>query len=351
MKSDSYPLPEQVRDLPAAVQRAITAIGVDQPYDWQLKPEVHAADLGPDARLLQEILRRPRLASMVAAYGAADKDAGAAQSCYRRLARLSAWTGFGGASLGALALAAAGVLPPGGALVIAAMLQAVLVLISIGASIAISRTGQRDVWLAKRAEAESVRALLFYEIVSARAEDNARDHELLPLQLEYFRRYQMDVQCLFFRMRGERHAAAVRRKRRWNVFLFLLVAAGALANFWAIGLAGPLAFHEPLPPGDAMQRALLALGIIAVAMQSFLAASAQISRGERNARRFLAIASNLDILAGRPLDEARHAAASAAAPEERSRAREDVLALVALVQEQISAEHSEWLVLRKLAPR
>ncbi len=99
------------------------------------------------------------------------------------------------------------------------------------------------------------------------------------------------------------------------------------------------------------QRIFLGLGIIAASLQGLLAAFAVISLDERNAARYRTTAENLDALAGRPLDEARAAAASLKdAPEKAESAREQVLAFAALVQSQISSEHREWIALRKVAP-
>jgi hypothetical protein len=99
------------------------------------------------------------------------------------------------------------------------------------------------------------------------------------------------------------------------------------------------------------QRIFLGLGIMAASLQGLLAALAVMSLDERNAARYRATADNLDALAGRPLDEARAAAATLEdAPETATDAREKVLAFAALVQSQISSEHREWIALRKVAP-
>ena len=99
------------------------------------------------------------------------------------------------------------------------------------------------------------------------------------------------------------------------------------------------------------QRIFLGSGIIAASLQGLLSAFAVMSLDERNASRYRTTADNLDALAGRPLEEARAAAAALNdAPEKAESAREEVLAFAALVQSQISSEHREWIALRKVAP-
>jgi hypothetical protein len=59
---------------------------------------------------------------------------------------------------------------------------------------------------------------------------------LLPLQMEYFRRYQLDVQRSYYQARGREHARAVRRSAWWRVGAPGLVIAAAvpliLNRFW-----------------------------------------------------------------------------------------------------------------------
>jgi len=66
-----------------------------------------------------------------------------------------------------------------------------------------------------------------------------------------------------------------------------------------------------------------------------------INQDERNAARYAATHQNLEALADRPLEEARSAAAADDA--------NDLQAFVALVQEQISSEHRQWVDLRAVA--
>jgi hypothetical protein len=240
----------------------------------------------------------------------------------------------------------------GGLLPIATAVQAVLLLVSLGSSLLIGSLQPFEAWMLKRAEAENARASLFNEVVSAHATAEADERVLLPLQLEYFRRYQLDVQRLYYSERGAQHAAAARRAWWWRLIAFLLVVAAAFPVAWSIQGWVALPFSDSLlDRTETLQRLFLGLGIVAAAMQGLLAALAVMSLDERNAARYRSTAENLDALADRPLAEARAAAAAGSEGVETTQtARESVLAFVALTQEQISAEHREWIALRKLAP-
>jgi arylsulfatase A-like enzyme len=171
---------------------------------------------------------------------------------------------------------------------------------------------------------------------------------LLPLQLEFFRRHQLDVQRKYYHERGKQHARAVWRASavRWLATLLVVMAAmpfiatffGFDVGSWFATMGLPVWGREL----DFQQRFFLALSTSGAALQGWLAAMGLMNQDERNANRYAATASNLDALAERPLDEARVAAA-----------RDDsasVRTFIALAQEQISSEHREWVDLRSIAP-
>ncbi len=342
----------------SVTQRAIAAIGIDAPTDWELKPETHAAKLGPEAEPLKQILLKPSIKDIVAAYRKADDAAKHAQRIYKGLARLAAWTGFGAALIGAFVLMLALLFPVKVAITAAALVQAALLLISFGSSLIIGSLKPFETWMLRRAEAENARLMLFNHVIAEPQQSSSGTMPLLPLQLEYFRRYQLDVQRLYYRGRGERHAAAARRAWWWRLIALLLVVLAAVPLIWSVqGSAWMPTFLVDLADRmpartEIAQRVFLGLGIIAAALQGLLASLAVTSLDERNAARYRSTFDNLDMLSEEPLEEARAAAAAVAtdADEAARSARDTVLAFVALVQDQISSEHREWIALRKVAP-
>lgn len=341
----------------SVMQRAELLVGAGKPDSWLIDPKRDANDLKPEAAALRRILLEPDIGEIVAAFHACDAAAGRAQRSYKRLARIAAWTGFGAALIGSLVLMLIHLQPPAIVTTAAAAAQAIMLLVSLGTSLIIGSKRPFEAWMLKRADAENARGTLFDRIMAAR-EPRAPDAvPLLALQLEYLRRHLLDVERNYYRERGEQHAAAARAAWWWRLIAFVLIAVAAFPLIWTIQgatwLPAPIAGLVSQMPdrSEEAQRVFLGLGIIAASLQGLLASFAVMSLDDRNAARYRTTADNLDALAGPPLAEARAAAASTATDGEAAeRAREQVLAFVALVQSQISSEHREWIALRKVAP-
>ena len=219
---------------------------------------------------------------------------------------------------------------------------------SILASLWLGWSKPFEIWMQRRAEAETQRIRYFRRV--AETDEAVREGELplLPLQLEYFRRFQLDVQRLYYDKRGRQHRAAVMRRHIWRGFALLLIVAAGLPVLWTLqGKDWMPASISPflvgmLPKTELAQRIFLSLGLVGGALQGLLAAYALMSYDERNGARYRDTWQNLEALSTRPLDEARNAAAQGN--------RERVLVLVALIHEQISSEHREWVSLRAVSP-
>jgi hypothetical protein len=91
-----------------------------------------------------------------------------------------------------------------------------------------------------------------------------------------------------------------------------------------------------------ISRAVLAIGIAASALLGATASRSLMDLDERNASRYLTTAANLDYVA-EGLDAIRE---RAAAGDEAS-----VHSFVARIQDMVSSEHREWVVLREVVPR
>ena len=329
---------------------AIEAVGPDQPNDWELRPENHIAALNDPvaAASLVQRLRGPDLAPIVQQYVSANREAIAAQATYKRCARLSAL-----GSLLAVIIASIMLLPRIGgisdeAVTIAAVAQFLLLVLSFLASLWLAWRRPHDTWMRKRADAELARIHLFRQVTTANGASQATGLPVLPLQLEYFRRFHLDIQRLYYGERGEQHRRAVRRRFVWRCIALILIIAAALPIVWTVqgkdwipSWVGQWFGHLP-PKGELAQRLFLCLGLIGGALQGFLAAYALMSYDDRNSARYGETKENLDDLAARPLDEAREAAAAGDASR--------VYGFYALVEEQVSSEHREWTAIRQLVP-
>jgi hypothetical protein len=334
----------------ALSKAAIEAVGPDQPTDWELRPDKHIAALKDAAAAapLVRLLESPDLVPIVDQYVASNRAAVLAQATYKRWARLSAL-----ASLLAVAIASIMLLPRVGGIddatvTIAAVLQFLLLALSFLASLWLAWRRPYDAWMRKRADAETARIQLFRQVTMADVSGQLSGLPPLPLQLEYFRRFHLDIQRLYYRERGDQHARAVRRRFVWRCAALVLIVLATLPIVWTVQEKDWIPawlgqWLTLLPPkAEFAQRLFLCFGLIGGALQGFLAAYAIMSNDERNSARYRETRGNLDDLAARPLAEARQAAAAG----DRSR----VYAFYALVEEQVSSEHREWTAIRQLVP-
>ena len=327
---------------------AIKAVGAEGAMDWDLKPETHAASLPEAAGPLKRILESATLKDIISTYNESDQNAKSAQTRYKRLARIAALTSFAAVVLGGLLLLPRHAPVPAYILTTASIIQVSLLICSFVSSLTLAFAKPFNAWMHARAKAETARIGLFNAVLAADEQPRAGELERLPLQLEYLRRYQLDVQRAYYKMRGTQHARAVKRAGYLRVFGIILVAVAAvpvvlkvIGPEWTPGFLEPVTAYFSSSP-QAAQRIVLALSVIGGALQGVLAAYGLMSQDERNAARYLDTSQNLEDLAGRPLDEAR-AAASA-------NDRESVLAFAALLHDQISSEHREWIALRSVVP-
>jgi hypothetical protein len=170
-----------------------------------------------------------------------------------------------------------------------------------------------ETWMTRRAAAETLR-LKYFELVT-----QAEGPPLLAL--EYFRRYQLEVQLAYYRNRSREHkleADKLLTRGSWAV----------LAGCVATGVAGLLGAVDP--------RWVAAAGVAAMAAAFSALASAQEALGQdrRNAERYARTLEALEGLSAR-LDEVRSASAAGE--------REPLRQFVAAVHEQLSLEHRQWL--------
>lgn len=329
---------------------AIDAIGAEPPSGAKLEPKSHVSTLRNQLKAapLVRILQRPEFDQLCDAYETADREALAAQTRYKRAARLAAVASFLAILIASvMLLLRPGVLPPMVASTVLGAQFACLV-VSILASLWLGWRRPYDSWMQHRAEAETQRIRLFRRIVETDEDVHSGELPVLPLQLEYFRRFQLDVQRIYYNSRGLQHRAAVTRGLIWRGVALVLIVAAALPVLWTLqgkewlpAAISPWLASMP-PQTELAQRAFLCLGLVGGALQGLLAAYALMSYDERNAARYRDTWQNLEALSTRPLDEARNAAVLGQ--------HDRVLAFVALCHEQISSEHREWVSLRSVAP-
>lgn len=313
--------------------QAIQAIGKQAPDDWLLAPEDHAGTLPAEAGPLQRILESTALDAVMRRFRHADEDAGRHQAEFKRFGRAEAWLTAVAAILGALVLWASSALAQepgwekfaGVAATVLVVLQAVAVGGAALSKFRLKSGGPFEKWMLWRTEAESARIDFFEAVCGLRQTAVPQTVEpgelpLLPLQLEYFRRYQLEVQINYYRGRGRQHEEAASR---------LLGFGGAVAFIGALLAtlaAGVAKVGSPV-------EVLAALGVITPALMAAHNSLANLGQDERNAVRYRTTLLHL-LRRLEELDAARRDALRGD--------RERVHEFIRRANSVISVEHSQW---------
>ncbi len=297
---------------------AEAAIGPSDGDDYVVAPTTHAQLYRARAPELARLLQRSATRIAAEEFERADGIAVESQRSFKRAA--------GQANLAALVTAWASA-----AVLLAALLGAPgLVLLGLGTAGALTgatgafltqRLRQQHLlqrWMTARADAETYRHSYFEQVVMAAPADPA----VALLQLEYFRRYQLDMQVRYCDQRQRQHRRAADRT----------ITYAAAAGFFAAlstGLAGLLGAGE-----GADWAGLAALGIIGTSIAAYAAVREAIGQDARNAERFEQTRVALRDLAAR-LDDVREAVAAGHV--------EPLHEFVAAVHEHLALEHRQWL--------
>jgi hypothetical protein len=314
-------------------QRAIDAIGTSSSDDWILEPQNHAKTLPAEARLLREVLEDPELQAIIRTYNRYDEDANRAQRRYKFQAKGAAIASF-------LAIVALPIyfFMPDEAMNIVYFAQAALALLAAGLWLASSKGAFRR-WVQSRAWAEYARINLFKAVLQ-KEESHLKGNEipLLPLQLEYFRRYLLDSQRIYYGKRGEYFIRARSGSKRWATVVF---AISALPILWEtqerVHIRALDNLIATLPPKHIMRDIFLGVAILAVGLEFLRTAYAAVSDNYRNAWLYPKTGDKLDALSKEPLKEAR---ANALKNDKGA-----VMQFAESVEKELVAEQHKWIAM------
>lgn len=172
-----------------------------------------------------------------------------------------------------------------------------------------------ETWMAARARAETQRIAYFDTIIhqSTRLNDTGR-----LLALEYFLRYQFDVQKAFYATRSRDHRASANKT-------VTIGATGAVVATIASASGIPISTDVNW---------LAAISVIGAAIGAYAIGREQMTQDRRNAERYKRISDALTMLS-RKLDDVRVLA--------QRGENTAVQTFVTAVNEQISNEHRQWL--------
>jgi hypothetical protein len=306
------------------INKAYEVIGKGQPDDYILDPKGHAKWLAGNAPVLAAILERPQLTVSIEQYEQNDADAKAAQALFKATAQRADLAVFVAVCLSAALLVAQTLAPPNIAKPLMIGMSGCAVICGALASMWLFKVREGAMlenWMTARAAAEARRLSYFGSVTSAQSTSDSAI-PLPLLQVEYFRRYQLELQRAFFRKRSRDFQQAASRILGLSAFAVLL---GSLASGLGGGLGGVL---------GGPWVSIAALGTVAAGLSSFAASREGLGQNRRNAERYKKTLAALDDLTSK-LDDVRNAAATGA--------HEPVQAFVAAIHEQLLLEHQQWL--------
>ena len=274
-------------------ERAVAAISRDdEGADWQLRPKEHAEGLPPEAGALKRVLERDELKQLITQFHEADAAANKAQTSYKRIGNWGLWAATIATIVGAVFLFPAESWLKDPARTVVSVVQVAFLVIAFCTAYWLAMKRPFNAWMQKRAEAEIARVDLFNRIVRADEVVQGDDMPLLPLKLEYFRRYQLDVQQRYYQGRGKQHEDRSWRNNRllklsrWItsavVILGVLVVLEALKAWELISLEWLVSLPDLLRAPQ-INRVMLALGVIASAFYGLGISRSLMDLDERNA--------------------------------------------------------------------
>jgi SMODS and SLOG-associating 2TM effector domain 1 len=305
------------------MEHAKAAIGAGQTDDGVLSPTGHAAALESKAPALCKILRGSQPSTAGREYERKDSDAIKAQLLFKKIAGKANWAVFVTACLSAAMLVAAS---------LAGKSHGIFIILgccgivsgSLGSMwlFEIRQGNLFQAWMNRRARAEAERVKYFELVTLAAGNSEPSEVPVLLLQLEYFRRYQLEVQRRYYGKRSHDHQRAADRMLTLSAYA---AGFGALATGFAGILGGVLGPRWACLAGFAT---------VASALSAFASTNETLGQHRRNEELYDKTNDALAELEGK-LDEVR----AAAAKDDR----ESVKQFVSAVHEQLSIEHKQWL--------
>jgi hypothetical protein len=310
--------------------KAADLLGAPSADDWKLDPSAHAENLTPQAAPLQRILEKELIKEIIDRYDRHNAAAAEYQNTYKTFGRAEIYLGTAAAILGAIILSMADSTDPAplfdyfrGTLL---FVQIVCASGVVGLKYLLQHRQPFAKWNETRSIAETARIELFETVcglTERRWEKVQKDggFPLLPLQLEYFVRYQLEVQLIYYDRRGKQHRKAASR----------YIGFGAAVTFFAALAAAIIGVSQNIGDGvSVVSMAALVAPILLMAQTNL----SRLNQDERNGARYAITFAHLSKLRGELLDDARDAAVAGNA--------ELVHAFIRAVDGVISVEHSEW---------
>jgi hypothetical protein len=305
------------------IQLAQDIIGTAGKDDYQIAPTTHATTFASQAPELAAILRTSGVGLAARDYEAKDSEANDAETEFKRIFDRSNLSVFL-TSIMIVFVLATGVLNPANAKI---LLVTFGLLSFLGGSIAsyylnVLKQGKLlDNWMSNRARAEAARLDYFMSIAKAAPLANLGNAFEL-IKLEYFRRFQLDVQLNYFSSASKKQAIAARKALKWSS----IAVAGAGTITALAGFTGGY-----INPKFA---ALATLGTLFAGLSTYATTREDVYHNQRNAERYCRTEEALIEIYKR-IDDVRRAVLTDG--------QKPLLDFIGAVHEQLLAEHKQWL--------
>ncbi len=297
---------------------AVSIIGENKQNDYILSPGNHAATYAKAAPEFSQLLSSASLKTIVGSYEESDGRAIATQNKFVKAARFANLAVLAAATLSGLVMAMEILKPTFPAFTwfnpFIGIAAAIFGALGGGALYRVREGKLLERWMSARATAETARLNYFSKLAELGGVEKHRP--LLPLILQYFRRYQLDVQTSYYRIRREDHEKSAETSNWFGVAGTVLAALAAVA-----AASGPLA-------------AFGVLGVVGAALIAYSVAREQINQDQRNAERYGRTLEGLRILTSKMDNVVAAAGAGNALP---------VREFVRAINDQLSLEHRQWL--------
>lgn len=308
------------------IEKAKSAIGEDMLDDYKITPTDFPDNLEKSAPEISTILKHSSFQEKARRYEQHDVLAISSQTKFKKFSHQTTWTICCAAIAGSLlaGLAAANLKSND---LLTSILFMLGLISTIGGGFAVYRLHQikseklLERWMAARAKAETERLGYFNALSRHLIKDYQTDIYLHLLFVCMFKRYQLEVQRLYYNSRSGDHRRSLEKTSIIGAIAALCLALGS----GVLGMIG--AFLSYLLP-------FAALGTIGAAISAVASRRENLNQDERNAERYSRTADILSKIAE------RHDDVLAVVNEGKN--PEIIIEYVDAVNDQLSLEHRQW---------
>jgi len=310
------------------IDNAKEIVGDGKDDDYIIRPTEFPAQFEESASDFASLLKDSALVVSAKNYERVDARAGEWQKRFKKHMKIATWSIFCATSFAALLAASASVQDTVSEPLLRAM-QVACGATSIATSVVsalflyiASRGRELQKWMQSRAEAETARLGYFKGVVQKVCDNYPDQPQLLLAALEFFRRYQLEIQQRFYEGRNKDH-----ENDRGRTVLIGVSAAAILALGSALGGGLGTLVDPKFAP-------LAALGTIGAALALVASRREEINQSERNAERYRRTAGHLREIRKKHLEVQKAVAQGNTSV---------ILDYVDAIQNQLSLEHRQWL--------